>query len=132
MMHIDIYPDSESTEEVYEIHHMWLYGCEFYSSLSRAKCCHHKDILCCCYCEVCPEGDIFFVIGSLKGDIFPFPHIFISISEECSQMFIDRTFSDIASTRIWYLECTESCEEGRKEEYPNTYLADLISIEMFY
>lgn len=47
-------------------------------------------------------------------------------------MFVDRTFSDITTTRIWYLECTESCKKGRKEENTNTYLADLISIEVFY
>lgn len=132
MMHIDIYTDSESAEKVYEIHHVWLYSCELYGCLGGAECCHHEDIFCCCYCKVCSEGDTFIVISSLKGDIFPFAHIFISIREECSQMFIDRAFSDIASTRIWYLECTESCEECRKEKYTNTYLADLISVEVFY
>jgi hypothetical protein len=69
------------------------------------------------------------MISSLEGDIVSFSHILISISREGYEMFIDRAFSEIASSWIGYLESSESREEGREEEYPYSYFFDLLAVE---
>lgn len=131
MMNINIYTDSEASKKVYEIHYVWLYGRELYSGLGRAERCHHKYILCGSHCKVGSECDIFFVVCSLECNILTFTHVLISICEECLQMFIDRTLSDVTSTWIWYLKSSKSREESRKEEYPNADFAYLVSVEVF-
>ena len=44
-------------------------------------------------------------------------------------MLIDRTFSNIASSRVGDLESTESPEKWRKQENPNSNFFDLLSIK---
>lgn len=131
MMYINIYTDSETSKKVYEIHHVWLYGCKFYSGLGRAERCHHKYILCCSHCKVGSECDIFFVVCSLECNILAFTHILVSVCKERSKVLINRTFPDVTSTWIRYLKGSKSREESRKEEYPNTDLAYLVSVEVF-
>lgn len=131
MMNINIYTDSEASKKVYEIHHVWLYGCKFYGSLGRAERCHHKYILCGSHCKISSECDIFFVVCSLECNILTFTHILVSVCKERSKVFIDRALSDVTSTRIWYLKSSEPREESRKEEYPNADLAYLVSVEVF-
>jgi hypothetical protein len=47
-------------------------------------------------------------------------------------MFIDRSFSNIATTRIGYLKCTKSLQKSRKEEYTDSDLFHEIDIEIFH
>ena len=47
-------------------------------------------------------------------------------------MLIDRSFANIASTRIGDLEGTKSLEKGRKEEYPDSDFFYEFSIEMLH
>lgn len=134
--HIMIYTDidtySESTYEFNEIHHMGLYCSEFYGSFSCAECCHHEYIFCCCYCKVGTESDIFSMINSLECDIFSFTHIGIAICEKSVEVFIYRSFSDIATSRIRYFQSSKSSQESRKEKYTNADFFYLLTIEIFY
>ena len=109
---------------------MWFYCCEFYSRLSISECCHHEDILSCGHGEVGSDRYILLVIFSLECYIFSLTHILVSICCECLEMLIDRALSDIASSRIGDLERTEPLQESWEEEYPNTDLLDLLTIEV--
>jgi hypothetical protein len=70
------------------------------------------------------------VISSLKSDIISFAHVLIAVCEKCSEMLIDRTFPEIAPTRIGDLERSESSKESREEEYPDAYLLYLFTVDM--
>ena len=121
-----------TSEKVDETDHMWLDRPQFDHRLSFSECCHHEDILSRRDSEIPSQGNILSMICSLESDILTFTHILITIHFECSSMFIDGTFSDIASTWIGDLESTESLQESRKEKYSHTYFLDLITIEGVY
>ena len=111
---------------------MRLYSSKFYKSISFSKRCHHQNIFCSSYCRIGSYGDIFFIILSLKCNILTFTHIFISIAFECHQMLIDRTLSDITSSRIGDLKSSESSKKRREEEYSDTDFFDFFTIKSMY
>ena len=129
MIIVDVDHDTDTSEEFYETDDMWLYGTQFDCSFPLSECRHHEDILGGSYCEIPSECDIFRMIFSLECDILTFSHILIAICREGSHMIIDRTFSNIASSRVGDLESTESPEKWRKQENPNSNFFDLLSIK---
>ncbi len=59
---------------------------------------------------------------------------FVHIAEclEPMNMLIDRSFSDIATTRIGDLECTKPLQESWEEEYPDSDFFHEIGIEVLH
>lgn len=57
---------------------------------------------------------------------------FVGISKgfKSTNMFINGSFSNIASTRKWYFEASKSFEEGREKKYSNTDFFDEFRIEI--
>lgn len=125
----DLNMDSERSEKVDETDHMWLYRSELDGCTMWAKCRHHEDILCRCDGKIPSDCDIFPMISSLECYILTFTHILISIERKCLQVFIDRTFSDIAPSWIGDLESAESSQEWGEEKYTNSDFLDLFAIE---
>ena len=72
------------------------------------------------------------MVISLEGYVLTLSHILISVCGEGMEMLIDRTLPDIASTRVGDLECAESLQKGREEEYSDADLLDLLTIQMLY
>ena len=87
---------------------MWFYSRHLDGRLSFSECRHHDDIFCSSDSKVCPEYYVLSAVFSLESDILSLSHILISICFECSEMFADGTFSDIASARVGDLESSES------------------------